>query len=156
MNKQNEKLLLDDVQEINTGGGAYIGGNITVSGGDFVGRDQIHISGDGNVIGDHSSTTVIKQSSGNLTQVDFFQLLERLARVVSYMNIDPDVAETVDAALQSAETQARKPEPNAKLLVMHLRNVVELLATVNGTVGARERLMPLAQQALTLGKQLFA
>lgn len=156
MNKQDEKLLLDEGQEINIGGGAYIGGNITVSGGKFVGRDQIYISGDGNVIGDHSSTTVIKKGSENLTQDDFFHLLDRLARVVSYVNIDPDVAEVVGAALQSAETQARKPDPNAKLLILHLRNVVELFATVNGTVGARERLMPLAQQALALGKQLFA
>ena len=35
---------------IDTGGGAYIGGNVTVQGGDFVGRDKIerHVGEEGN------------------------------------------------------------------------------------------------------------
>jgi hypothetical protein len=155
MNKQNEEVLLGNSQDINTGGGAYIGGNITVSGGDFVGRDQIYISGDGNVIGDHSSATVVKQNAFNLSRDNFLQLLDRLARVVSYANIDPEIAEAVDSALQSAEIQAQKTEPNARLLLMHLRNVVDLLVTVDGALNVRERLLPLAQQALAWGKQLF-
>ena len=46
---------------IRTGGGAYIGGDVTVRIGDFVGRDkrEVHITGDGNVVGDGSSATVV-------------------------------------------------------------------------------------------------
>ncbi len=58
---------------INTGGGAYIGGNVSTGGGAFVGRDQhnVTITGDGNVIGDHSRSTVIKsgQAQAMVTQV---------------------------------------------------------------------------------------
>jgi len=43
---------------IHTGGGAYIGGNVTIGSGKFVGRDDITIIGDGNVVGDHSRATV--------------------------------------------------------------------------------------------------
>ena len=47
---------------IRTGGGAYVGGSVTVRSGDFVGRDkrEVHITGDGNVVGDGSSATVVK------------------------------------------------------------------------------------------------
>ena len=49
---------------IRTGGGAYVGGSVTVHGGDFVGRDkrEVHITGDGNVVGDGSSATVVKRT----------------------------------------------------------------------------------------------
>lgn len=49
--------------QIDTDGGAYIGGSVSVQGGDFVGRDKTTITGDGNVLGDHSSATVIKQAA---------------------------------------------------------------------------------------------
>lgn len=48
---------------INTGGGAYVGGSVRVTQGDFVGRDKtVRITGDGNVVGDHSSATVSKRT----------------------------------------------------------------------------------------------
>lgn len=46
---------------LHTGGGAYIGGNVTIGNGKFVGRDDITIIGDGNVVGDHSRATVSKR-----------------------------------------------------------------------------------------------
>jgi hypothetical protein len=46
---------------IHTGGGAYIGGNVTIGNGKFVGRDDVTIIGDGNVVGDHSRATVSKR-----------------------------------------------------------------------------------------------
>jgi len=42
-------------------GGAYIGGSVTIGSGKFVGRDDITIIGDGNVVGDHSRATVSKR-----------------------------------------------------------------------------------------------
>ncbi len=47
--------------QVNTGGGAYIGGNVDVQNGNFTGRDSVTITGDGNVVGDHSRSTVIRQ-----------------------------------------------------------------------------------------------
>ena len=51
---------------IRTGGGAYVGGSVTVRSGDFVGRDkrEVRITGDGNVVGDGSSATVVKRTGG--------------------------------------------------------------------------------------------
>ena len=47
------------VTTIDTGGGAYVGGNVT-TGRDFVGRDHITIIGDGNVIGNNNRMSVDK------------------------------------------------------------------------------------------------
>lgn len=98
---------------------------------------------------------VIKQSRTGLTTDDFLQLLEGLRRAVSSVEIDPDVAEAVEADLRTAEAQARKSETNRNLLLMRLRNVAELLATVDGVWGVSARVLPLAQQALEWGKRLF-
>lgn len=48
---------------IHTAGGAYVGGRVETSGGDFVGHDQTKITGDGSALGDHPHTTVVKQTA---------------------------------------------------------------------------------------------
>ena len=53
---------------INTGGGAYAGGDVTTE-GDFVGRDKITIIGNGNVIGDFNQVTVNKPATPAQPQV---------------------------------------------------------------------------------------
>jgi hypothetical protein len=117
--------------------------------------ESIRITGDGNVVGDHSRATVIKQNTTGLTQEEFLHLLDRLAQGVSQIDLDAEIEEAVASALAQAQAQARKPKPNASLLLMHLRNVAELLATVDGVLGVGDRLLPWAQQAVTWGKQLF-
>lgn len=142
--------------DINTGGSAYIGGDITVSGGDFVGRDQVHIVGDGNVIGDHSRATILKQSTTGIRTDEFLQLLDELQRELSTVDLDPDVREAIEVDLQAAETQARRPKPNRRLLLLKMRSVVELLEMSDDVSGVRESVLPLAQEALAKGRQLSA
>lgn len=48
---------------IDTGGGAYVGGEVRVSGGDFVGRDQTKVLGDAAIAHDQASAAVVKQSA---------------------------------------------------------------------------------------------
>lgn len=117
--------------------------------------DRIKITGDGNVIGDHSRSTVVKRSTTGLTTEEFLQLLDKLQQELSTVDLDADIAEEVEADLQSAETQARRAEPNRSLLLMRLGNVTQMLATVDGVCGVSERLLPLAQQALEWGQQVF-
>ena len=52
------------LQQVDTGGAAYIGGGVNTGGGNFTGRDSIQITGDGNVIGNNSHSNVIKTPRG--------------------------------------------------------------------------------------------
>lgn len=98
---------------INTGGGAYIGGDMTVSGGDFVGRDKIHITGDGNVVGDHSSATVIKRTGMAGDEVaTLFDHALALAR-----RKPPEVREDLETAVETAQEETRKGDAADKSLL---------------------------------------
>jgi hypothetical protein len=61
--EQYRRVVRSPGRQVNTGGGAYVGGEVSVEGGDFVGRDKTTITGDGIVVGDRSSATVIKQTA---------------------------------------------------------------------------------------------
>jgi len=94
---------------INTGGGAYVGGSVTVKDGDFVGRDKsVRITGDGNVVGDHSRATVIKQTGASMDQVAalFAQALE-LARAPQR---PLEEREDLEAAVEMAQQETEKGE----------------------------------------------
>ena len=53
--------------EVNTGGGAYVGGNVSTGGGDFVGRDKKMEAGErGVVIGGSVSGSTIITGDGNV------------------------------------------------------------------------------------------
>jgi hypothetical protein len=117
--------------------------------------NQISIEGDGNVIGDGSRSTVIKQSTEGLSIDEFLELLSQLRQLVPESGIDPDIAEAIESDLQTAEAQAQKSKPNAGLILLKLRSVAELLATAEGVWSMTERIRPLAQQAMEWAGQLF-
>jgi hypothetical protein len=95
--------------EINTGGGAYVGGNVEVQNGDFVGRDSIRVAGDGNIIGDHGRTTTIKQQGADATAIvqAFADLYTAVARQPSLS--DQDKVD-IQAELQEVEEELEKGE----------------------------------------------
>ncbi len=105
---------------INTGGGAYIGGTVTTSGGDFVGRDQTKIVGDGNVIGDHSSATVIKQTglqAGEVTAL--FDRALALAR-----QKPPELRDDLESAVETAKEEAEAGEDADKRLLSKMLDLL--------------------------------
>jgi len=78
-------------QQLHTGGGAAITGDVHTGGGDFVGRDfvqhireHVAITGDGNIVGD--SNTVIRQEGGDyaiqIGQLNVTLSLEDLRRIL--------------------------------------------------------------------------
>jgi hypothetical protein len=97
--------------EINTGGGAYVGGNVEVQSGDFVGRDKhtttTTITGDGNVVGNDSSATIIKPQGADATAIvqAFADLYTTVAR---QPGLSPAAKADVKAELQDVETEIRK------------------------------------------------
>ena len=116
---------------------------------------NIHITGDGNVVGDNNRVNVDKSQSTGVTVEEFLRLLSELQQQLPQAGLEPEVAETVAADLQAAAAQTRKPKPNAGLILSRLVGVAELLATADGAAGLAQRLQPLAQRVLEAAQQLF-
>jgi len=149
-----------DATAINTGGGAYVGGNITVSGGDFVGRDSVQITGDGNIVGDHSSSTVIKRMGMEVNEVAaLFEQAMNLAR-----RQPPAVREELEAAVETAQEETEAGEGADKRLLNKALDVlleegpdileIVLDAILNPAAAAGKGARMLAKQAKkSLAKQ---
>jgi len=107
---------------VNTGGGAYIGGDVTIRGGGFVGRDQVTITGDGNVVGDHSRATVIKRTGGRDLIARAFQRLYALLAARSDIFLE-DKAD-LRAELKDLEAEIGKGSRAREIaLKRHFRNI---------------------------------
>lgn len=145
-----------DEKKVNTGGGAYIRGDVKVK-GDFIGRDktETHITGDGNVVGDHSSATVIKQANQGATLEGFLQLLATMRQALPASGLDRDTTQIVEADFRVVEEQARKEKPSLPVIVGKLKGVAEVLTATGTVLTAGQALVPLAQQAIQWAQQLF-
>ncbi len=117
--------------------------------------ERITITGDGNVIGNNNRVNVNKSQTTGVTVDQFLRLLDELRQAIPQAGLDPDEAEAIVADLQVAEAQARKPQPNARLILSRITNVAGLLATADGALGMLQRLQPLAQQLQTWAGSLF-
>jgi hypothetical protein len=141
--------------KVDTGGGAFVGGNVHTAGGKFVGRDDVTIIGDGNVVGDRSQATVIKQANQGATVAEFTRLLAELRGLLPQVGLDAETAEVVDADVKVVEQQAARPKPNRAIIVSKLESVTKLLTAAAGAATAGEKLLPLAQKAVEWAGQLF-
>ncbi len=109
---------------INTGGGAYVGGHVTVTGGDFVGRDkrEIRITGDGNVVGDSSSATVVKPAADPEAVARVFRQFH--AAVEAHPDLPPQDRADLQADLAELEEEvARGEQADEGFLARRLRNI---------------------------------
>lgn len=110
---------------VNTGGGAYIGGNVTTQGGDVVGRDKtsITLTGDGNVVGSNNVVTVTKTTGVDPEKLRaFFEFMQK--KVEAQPDLPPTVKEDVRAELKDVETELKKGEQaDESFLMRRLRNI---------------------------------
>lgn len=107
-----------------TGGGAYIGGNVTVQGGDVVGRDKIiAVTGDGNVVGNGNVVNVTKTGGVDLVQLRaFFESLQKTVEAQS--TLPPATKKDVSEELKEVETELKKGEQaDESFLMRRLRNI---------------------------------
>ncbi len=129
---------------IHTGGGAYVGGRVTVSGGDFVGRDKI-------------------QTTPGVTPAQFLDLLAELRQALAGaglpsggpVGLDADTAQVLEADVQVVEAQAQKPQPGSAIILSKLRSLAEVLTEAAKTAASAAPLAALAQKALDWAGQLF-
>jgi hypothetical protein len=125
---------------VDTGGGAYVGGDVDTGGGAFVGRDK---------------TIHQVNATQGVSLAEFTALLAELRAAVPAAGLDPDTAEIIDADVQVVEQQAAKPQPSTAVITSKLEGIAKVLAAAGGVAVAAQKLLPMAQQALELAKPLF-
>ncbi len=127
------------LRAVETGGGAYIGGNVRVTGGDFIGRDKI----------------VTPPAAPAVTVDDLLRLLAQARELLPAAGLDTPTAQVIQSDLETAEAQARQEHPNRAIVVAKLKSVAEVLGAVGGAATGLSRLLPLVQQALQWAERLF-
>jgi hypothetical protein len=134
-----EGALLRQPGRIDTGGGAYVGGDVKAA-GDFIGRDQ-HVE--------------IRQTSEGVSLEGFLQLLAELRQRVPAAGLDGDTAEIIEGDVRVVEEQVQKEEPRKAIIVAKLKGVTEVLTETGKVAAAAAALVPLAEKALTWAQQLL-
>ncbi len=141
---------------VNTGGGAYVGGNVRVENGNFAGRDSVTITGDGNVVGDHSRATVIRQEG--IGDAELAALFADVYRKIEARPADADVdkGEVVEVvekiekeAAKGEEANPRKVERWLKTLAMMGDDILDVTTAclINPAAGVATVIRKIAAKA---------
>jgi len=123
---------------VDTGGGAFVGGNVNTHGGDFVGRDKVSVG--------------VQQG---VTVEGFARLLAELRQGLPQAGLDHDTTQVVEGDVKVAEEQAQKPKPNGAIILAKLESVTKLLTTAVTASEAAQKLLPVAQKAVQWAGTLF-
>jgi hypothetical protein len=131
-------------RKIDTGGGAYIGGNVNTSGGEFVGRDKIvhgdevrgdKVGGDKITVGDISGSSGVAIGRGAQATVkqglggdEIARLFEAVYQQIEARPEDPDVdkEELTETVQKVQEETAKGEEANPKKVERWLSNLAEM------------------------------
>lgn len=124
--------------QTNTGGGAYIGGNVDNRGGQFAGRDM-------------SGSTMTTRAS----KEEFNALLQEIRNLLSKANLDADEKQAIEQDLVSIQEQSEKTEPKLSLIKRGLNNINDIVTSAAGIGAAAVTLTPLIQRGLEMAGQLF-
>ena len=122
---------------INTGGGAYVGGNVTTGGGDFVGRDHI---------GD---------TTHGATPEQFAALLAELRAALAQAKLDPDERQAAEGDLAAVEAQTARSQPKLSVIEAKLSSIKTLIEGAAGAGVAATGLAQVVQRGIELAQQLF-
>jgi hypothetical protein len=123
-NKKRRNVNREEKREVQTGGGAYVGGNVITGGGDFVGRDKVIADSESNEVnGTDLSYSTITLGSGNVVtnlQNIFASIFDAIEN--SYM--PPRDKEAVFADVRKLETEAKKGDSaDESFLAQRLRTL---------------------------------
>jgi hypothetical protein len=125
---------------VNTGGGAYVRGNVNVQGGDFIGRDQISNA---------------PSSSQTLTRDDFLALLEQIRAELSVAQLDGKARTMVEHEIDSIKEEAQDEKPSPPLIEARLNSIQSVIQKTAGVATATIGLAQIVQQAIQLAQSLF-
>jgi hypothetical protein len=112
MSPKERKKETESSTDVNTGGGAYIGGDVTTSGIDFGNREKNIIGGEGSVvIGGNVTDSVVVTGDGNVITYHLaLNVFEPLYRLIDQMTVLPEEKSDLKAELKEIEAELHKGE----------------------------------------------
>jgi hypothetical protein len=157
---ENNFVLPDDdfnKIEINTGGGAIIGGNVTTSGGDFVGRDKNIMAGDNSIAigGSVSGSNIIFGDGNTVKNVsssdDLEKIIQQIQNSINNIQLDPDTIDEIKSDLDRVQEQMKKPEPNKEIIIKRLKSSLDY----SNKITQAAPLVELIRKSVVIATQLF-
>ena len=117
--------------------------------------DTIHITGDGNAVGDFNNITVRKtatSTTSGVTLSEFTDLLAQLRAELQNTDLDSRTARIVSADLDVVEGEVGEAEPDGATISQRLEGIAKALtgATAIGTAGTG-----LLDKVIEIGHKLF-
>ena len=154
----------DKPEQVDTGGGAFVGGHVNTGGGKFVGGDEIVTIGPRGVYagGDISGSTIVT-GNGNVvgspaTDVSLADLTDLLAQIRALLpaaGLDEDSAEVIESDLDVVEKQVARDKPKRAIVVAKLKTIAEIMGAAGGLAAAAGKLVPLVEKALQVAGQVL-
>ena len=123
---------------IDTGGGAYIGGQVNTGGGAFVGRDQLTVSG-----------------SESVSLAELRARVAELERLLQQVKLPAEIGEIVEGDLEVVKRQVAQDAPKGALVKNRLGSLKDLLSGAETATGLGERIVAVLGKARQLAGLLF-
>ena len=146
---------------VDTGGGAYVGGDVNTGGGDFVGRDKktdnsVSIGGsvsNSNII--TGSDNQIKQSQSGTELGDLLKLLQELKAQVADSGLEDHTQKMVEASIDATQVEAQKEQPKGELISSYLNTISGVLEAAGNATEKGKTLLSTIKSAIALAGTLF-
>ncbi|MGC4795754.1 hypothetical protein ACLQ3H_16775 [Micromonospora saelicesensis] len=141
--------------KVETGGGAYIAGNVQTSGGEFVGRDSIKPFVRGSV-GNLSAGTVqgdVKQEGSSLGE--FQQALREFADQVQSAHLSASFKNAIIADAEIVKSESEAPQPDRDLILHKVNSISQLIERTSVTTGSLTELGQFAHRLAEWAGNLF-
>jgi hypothetical protein len=128
----------NDPRSVDTGGAAYVGGNVDTGGGDFVGRDQVKM---------------VRQEG--VSAAELTKLLAEVRTLLPQAGLRPEEAQAIEGDFRVVEDQAAQAQPKAALIKGRLKGASELIREAGTNADAVDKILKLLGRGLALVTGLF-
>lgn len=151
-----------DESLVDTGGGAYVGGDVNTRGGDFTGRDKKtdnsvtiggNVSGSNIVTGNNNQIQQPQSSGAELA--DLLKLLQELKSQVVESGLPAHQQKIAEASIEGAETEAQQQQPKGNVITGALKYVSDTLEAAGTLTEKGKNLLSGIKSALDLAGALF-
>ncbi|MCX5386870.1 hypothetical protein [Streptomyces sp. NBC_00083] len=144
-------------QRLNTGGGAYVGGNVDTAGGDFVGKDSVKSVVHGSVerLSVGAAGAGAAEGSDDLSVAGFQQALADFVDQLQHAELSPGLKQSVIEDVETVTSQTQEDEPDTDLIIHKVDSIGQLLGRMAGTVTSLTGLTEGARQLIDWAAQLF-